>query len=224
MGCSADFDTARARVPSDGVATQELGATIVVTDRGDGSTDAFVYLKERERNVELVAPDLLQASVGEPLTTLDARFFETGSVRTVSYGARLGISRGPARVILARGSSLLESVVEMPLPFELSAESKHAFSRGSEDVVLRWTQAAAGDRMYWYAVGDCIEARGDTTVVDTGTLTIARSSWTHRAGKADTCDVTIHLRRSRNGTLAPGIGGGLIQGEQHRTVTLSSRP
>ena len=81
--------------------------------------------------------------------------------------------------------------------------------------------------MRWEAKGDCIEDAFSMISGDPGTAVIPANTFKKRMGEmiADSCEVTITLTRSRPGLLDPGYGdGGVISGNQHRSVKLTSTP
>ncbi|MBA3455080.1 MAG: hypothetical protein H0T42_18465, partial [Deltaproteobacteria bacterium] len=83
------------------------------------------------------------------------------------------------------------------------------------------------DLMSWEAKGDCIDVAGGMVTGDPGSFSVPANTLMKRMGTgiADTCMVTIEVRRTRVGVLDPGYGkGGRMVGVQSRTIMVTSNP
>lgn len=115
------------------------------------------------------------------------------------------------------------SVATLPAKFAINAAPTTA-SR-AQALTLTWGPLDAPNTMRWEAKGDCIELETQSLGVDTGTLTIEPDRLKKRMGDMvpDSCAITITVSRIRAGMLDPGYGkGGIVEGAQIRTVTLTS--
>jgi hypothetical protein len=218
--CAIDDGTSGAApTPSASVSPRELRETLVATAAGDGSIDVLTMLETAPgRSIELRQPDALSARHRGRTIALTPRLFEPTTYMT--YVGSLPEGDGPIATTLLFGGRELTSSVDMPAPFALSLANARIYSRTNDDIVLRWTPARAGDRMYYYVAPDC-GALGEVDVADTGELTIPRG----QLRGSGVCNVTVYVRRSRAGSASSAFGGGArVLGEQLRTVQITTRP
>lgn len=83
------------------------------------------------------------------------------------------------------------------------------------------------DPMSWSASGACIDNAAALMATDEGGATIEAGALRKREGAqiADSCEVTVTVRRTRDGQLDTAYGeGGSIVGEQVRSFTFTSTP
>jgi hypothetical protein len=220
-GCGEDGEgeTATRTISSQSVAPADVDATFVVTSNASGGTDVRAFLEDRAgRTLILVGGDAVKVAHDGAATLLEPDVFApTGYL---SYRASIPRTSTVA-ISLELGGAAFRSSVALPAAFALDVEAPRTFSRANDDVVLRWSPVEVGERMYWYALGECISLRGESDVADEGRLVIPRGSWS--AG-SESCDVTIHVRRSWRGAATPALAAAAILGEELRTVRIATRP
>lgn len=216
-------------VDSSDILTSGIHAELSAVSSGDGTTDvqATLYLGNpiNLNFVDLTGDDELFALHGTQEKTMSelivlnivshhASFatdaegdqFEIDFSRTVDNGAPSSVATLPAKFTLTGPTAATSRATAIP---------------------LSWSPASTGDRMTWQANGDCIDVVGGNLSGDTGSFSVPADTLKKRmaAGVADTCMVTVSVRRSRDGDLDPGYGkGGAIAGVQVRTVTVMSTP
>jgi hypothetical protein len=216
-------------VDSSDILTSGIHAELGVVSSGDGTNDvhATLYLgnpinlnfvdltgddelfaihgtQEKEMS-ELILLNIVSHHATFP-TDAEGEQFEIDFSRTVDNGAP-------------------SSVATLPAKFTLTGPTA-ATSRATA-IALSWSPAGSGDQMTWQANGDCIDVASGNLSGDTGSFSVAADTLKKRmgAGVADTCMVTVSVRRSREGDLDPGYGkGGQIVGALVRTVTVMSTP
>lgn len=216
-------------VDSSDVLTSGIYAQLSAVSSGEGTTDvqAVLYLGNPINLdfVDLTGDDELFAIHGSDQKEMTERIllnvvshhasfptdaegeqFEIDFTRTVDNGAPSSIATLPAKFTLSGPTSATSRAAEIP---------------------LSWSPASSGDQMSWQANGDCIEIASGTISGDTGSFSVPANTVKKKMsdGVADTCMVTVSVRRSRAGDLDPGYGkGGIISGAQVRTVTVMSTP
>jgi hypothetical protein len=91
---------------------------------------------------------------------------------------------------------------------------------------VTWSGSGQADPMTWAVSGDCIQFQSATIAADGGTLTIPAATILAADGQtANSCQLTIQVRRSRAGILDTAYGkGGSMIGSQVRTLQVLSAP
>ncbi len=118
------------------------------------------------------------------------------------------------------------STVTLPPPFEISAAEPSTFSRANDDLVLSWTgEGNVDDALTLVVDGDCIDSYQQLLTEDTGTVTIPAGTLVSTTGQeAESCEVTLWLKRQRSGLLDSAYAGGTITASQYRTTDVISDP
>lgn len=217
-------------IKSDDVATSEMVADLDVTCDGNTSvaTALFTYGSGLPVTyVQLGAADTLTATGGD----LSKEMGELVVQDLISYVASFDLTEADTLFGFALERDLdggaLDSSVTLPPPFELTAPQEGStFSRGNDDLVVSWTgDADPDDALTVVADGDCVDSYEDLLDADTGTLTIAAGTLISTTGdEAETCDLTVTIKRARLGSLDAAYGGGTIDSKQYRTVRVSTSP
>lgn len=216
-------------VDSSDVLTSGIHAEMSAVSSGDGTTavQATLYLgnpinldfvdltgddelfaihgSQRKEMTELIVINIVSHHASFPVDA-EGEHFEIDFTRTVDNGAP-------------------SSTATLPPKFTLTGPTA-ATSRAAA-IALSWSPASSGDAMTWQANGDCIDVATGSISGDPGSFTVPANTLKKRMadGVADTCMVTVSIRRSRTGDVDPAYGkGGYIAGAQVRTITLMSTP
>ena len=216
-------------VDSSDVLTSGIHAEMSAVSAGDGTTDvsATLYLGNPINLdfVDLTGDDELFAIHG----TQEKKMSELILLNIVSHHASFPTdAEGEQFEVDLRRSvdnGAPSSTATLPAKFTLTGPT--AATSRSAAILLTWSPASSGDAMSWQATGDCIDLASGTLTGDTGSFSVAANTLTKRmaAGTADTCMVTVSIRRSRAGDVDPAYGkGGYIAGAQVRTLTVMSTP
>ncbi len=214
---------------SSSVLTSGIYASITAETTGNGKTDVsaslFVGNPVGLNFVELTGDDSLVVVYGDQSKTM----VETRVLNTVAHHAELATDAEGAQfeVVFDRAidDGAPSSIATLPAKFDITTAITTA-SRAS-DLMVQWAPAGGADPMRWSAHGDCIEDESDTSTVDEGAFVIPANLLHKRTGDnvADTCAVTVTIRRSKAGLLDPHYGkGGTIAGVQARSITFTSTP
>ncbi|MBA3541283.1 MAG: hypothetical protein H0T79_16850 [Deltaproteobacteria bacterium] len=131
--------------------------------------------------------------------------FEIAFLRTVDAGAPLSIAT---------------------LPAKFAIDAPPTTSSRAAALTVTWSPSGTADQMTWTAKGECIEDAQGSVPGDPGTVSVLANALVKRQGVvADTCGVNFELTRARAGVLDTHYGkGGIISGQQVRSVTFSSTP
>jgi len=121
------------------------------------------------------------------------------------------------------------SVVTMTEPAVITAPAADTkFSLATDTIKLTWDATSSEDPLEWTSSAECTtqssgpETAG-TKIDDTGELVIDPAKLNLKAG--ETCQVTIYLRRWRDGTIESDYNkNGLITSKQIRTITFEVAP
>jgi hypothetical protein len=134
-----------------------------------------------------------------------------------TLSATLSADRGTVTVTRDRDGATASGVV--PEPFSLSGPSGQVSS-----ATLRWTPSGQGDRMHWDALVSCPSQSSGLDGADTaddGEVTIRAGDLPGAAG----CEVTVRLRRERDGSLGAGWqDGSVMMAAQQREVAFTLTP
>jgi hypothetical protein len=215
-------------VDSDNILTSGMYADLGAQARGDGTTTvtATLYLGSPSNLdfIDLTADDELRASIGDSEKVMS----ETNILNAVGYDATFQTDAEDDTFVIDFQRSVdqgaPESVVTLPAQFELEPAAQSV--PRAQALTLAWAPAS-DDLMRWNATGECIEPAGATINNDTGTDAITANTFRKREGAtvADSCLVTLTMRRSRVGSVDTHFGeGGTAFGEQIRTLTFTSTP
>jgi hypothetical protein len=101
-----------------------------------------------------------------------------------------------------------------------------AVSLATDQIKLTWDSKAGADPMEWSATVECSTPAAEVTatkIEDTGEFIIDPAKLNLKAG--ETCKVTLHLSRWRDGTIETAFkSNGLITAKQTRSVTINVGP
>lgn len=221
VGCSSH--------DSDSILTSGIYASLGATALGDGQTyvHGTLYLGDPIHLdfVDLVGDDQLVATHdGQDKVMSESQLFGTVAYRAVYDGDETD-SEYQIALLRSVDDGAPSSTCTLPPPFELLTEADIEVSRAA-GFTIEWDQAGSDDRMTWELHGDCIRRTSDPIVGDTGSHVVAPGLVLPAGATSDeSCEVTLELRRSRDGNLDSGYGeGGSIRGNQLRTITLTSVP
>jgi len=222
--------TGCAQTDSSDLLTSGIYAQIAASASGDGTTrvTATLYVGNplNLNFVNLSGDDQLVASHGSAEMVMT----ETVLLNVVSHHATFNTDNpgDQFQVALERSvdNGARNSIAVLPERFTLDPLTTTTASR-AQPLTLTWSPLDAPNMMRWEARGDCIELESQNLSADGGTLTIEAGRLAKRMGEgvADECPITITVTRSRPGQLDPGYGkGGIIAGQQVRSVMLTSTP
>lgn len=212
------------------IKTSGYYATITATGNGTGKTAVSTVIQLGPLSttfVELKGSDTLTATSGSETVTLK-KFDLLG---LISYNGTLdGDAEGKDfTVALTRGkedTSAPKSAGTLPAPFTLSSPAKGAtFVRGTDAISVKWDNSGKADAMSVELSGTCIQSVSKTPS-DSGEVTIgANEIKASKDNETKTCDVTVTVKRTRDGTLDAAYGkGGSVRGIQTRSVGVISKP
>lgn len=216
-------------VKSTDITTDQMTATLAASCNGEDTTvSAFLTVGE-ELPITYVtldpATDSMTATAGDVTEEMEELQVE----ELISYLAFFYYAESEGLVTISFYRDIDEgapaSTTNLPPNFDVSSPIEgSSFSRTTEDLLLGWVGDTAGDAMDLRVTGDCIETY-DAPVEDNGGLTLAAGTLISAAGaEANTCDITIQLQRSREGTVDPGFMSGEFPAYQTRSVTVSAAP
>lgn len=119
-----------------------------------------------------------------------------------------------------------DSEVTLPPPYEINGVNPSVdYSRGTNALSVAWSGDSAGDPMSLTVTGACIEDYIVDLEDESGSAGIDAGALVSRTGsEAETCDLTVTLSRTREGTLDSTFAGGSILARQDRSVTVSAAP
>ena len=219
-------------VKSSSIKTSGMSAHMHVTADGTGNTTATASL-----NVDDSAVDYIDLSPGDTLTASASGQTQPMSrldvLNAISYSANfsgLDAENTQYTIALTRMSdtSAPASTATLPKPFRLTAPAAgQSFSRAGADIPVTWDAVGTDPMTYEITGSSCVQTVIATNIPgDSGSVTIPRSRLMPTAGSSTaSCQITITIRRSRNGKLDSAYGyGGNIFAEQARTVTVMSTP
>ena len=217
------------QVDSSDVLTSGIHAEMAAVSSGAGTTDvqATLYLgnpinldfvdltgddelfaihgTQRKEMSELIVLNIVSHHASFP-TDAEGEQFEIDFNRSVDNGAPSSSATLPARFTLTGPTAAIPRTAALD---------------------LTWSPANSGDAMSWQATGDCIDLAAGTLTGDPGGFSLPATTLKKRmgGGVADSCMVTLAVRRSRAGAVDPAYGkGGYIAGAQVRTVFVMSTP
>lgn len=183
------------------------GGTLLTYVRLDATDSATVTSGDlTEELAELEVGDLVSYVGGLPLYEADTPFVFS-LTREVDEGAP-------------------NSEVTLPPPFEINGVNPpEGYSRSADTLTVAWTGESAGDPMTMSFSGDCIENYSVDLEDESGSAAVPAGTIVDQSTvSGGTCDVTMTLRRSREGTLDSGFAGGSIDARQERSLSFSSAP
>jgi hypothetical protein len=219
-----------AQTDSSDLLTSGIYASITAAASGDGttrvSTTLYVGNPINLNFVNLEGDDQLVASYGNAEMVMT----ETVFLNIVTHQATFNTDTPGDQFQVAFERSVdggaPNSIAVLPERFTLDPLTSTTASR-SQPLTLTWGPIDASNLMRWEARGDCIGLETQNLSVDAGTLTIEADRIKKREGEgvADQCPITITVTRGRPGQLDRGYGkGGFIEGQQVRTIMLTSTP
>lgn len=213
------------------IATDGIHADLSVTADGSGQSTAVAVL----RAGDATSNDFIDLSAGDTLVATEGSNNAQTMVREdfanlIYYQAIFAVDSAdtPFDIAFNRTNyvSAPNSAVTLPAPFVLTGPTENAGISRQSPITITWSGSGQADPMHWDANGDCIQAVGADISSDTGTATIAAGTIVPQQGQGTaSCTVTIHLSRTRAGTLDPAYGkGGEINAVQERSVDILSQP
>ncbi len=194
LGCSKET-TSSSNIKTGGIAA-------LIDVYADTDTTATVHVELRvggsssNTYVDLEGSDTLTATVAGKTKTL-------GVVDTGIYEANFsGVEGGTEfQVTLDRpdDETAMDNSGTLPDPFTLDDPTPD-LSRMTDDLEVTWAPAETGDPMRLDFDGDCIFPYGHAAS-DTGSYVVDKATLDSTGGdKPKTCDVTVDVQRSREGT------------------------
>ncbi len=145
------------------------------------------------------------------------------------FQGELSMDTPDAEIAVTRaGNADTKSVVTLPEPAMITAPTDAAaFSAATDTIQLTWDSKAGTDPMEWSATVECAMPPAfeviATKIDDTGEVVIDPAKLNLKAG--ETCNVTLHLSRWRDGTIEKAFAGkGLITAKQTRSVKITVAP
>jgi hypothetical protein len=146
-----------------------------------------------------------------------------GPASGLSFGMQKATMSGESgTVTVTRDRDGASASGVLPEGFSLSGPSGQVSS--TTPLVLTWTPSRLGDRMHWDALVTCPSSSTGLDGADTdddGEVTIQASALGNAAG----CEVTLRLRRERDGTLGRGWQDGTTMlAAQQREVSFTLAP
>ena len=230
---SAFVAVACTKVESSSIKTAGMSAHINVTADGSGKATASATLNVDGNvtdYVDLSAGDAFSATAGGKTQSMDRNNVLNVISYTTDFTGGLDAENTAYTIAFTRASdtSAPSSTCAMPKPYAIKTPASGAtLSRTKDDLVVTW-DVVGSDPMTYDVSGPCIQGIVQQSIAsDTGTLTIAKGTLvpSDPSHANDTCQATIALRRTRNGTLDPAYGhGGAIFAQQTRSLTISSTP
>lgn len=176
--------------------------------------------------IELGSGDTLTATLGtatQPMTKsslFGATWYQT-EFSTDSEDTQVTVA-------LARtnDTSAPSSTVTLPAPLSITAPtgSPHVSRAGTTPLDVSWS-TTRGDAIRASASGSCVQTVSETVLLsDTGTWRVPRL--VAESGKeSQSCQVTVTIKRVRQGTVDPGYGkGGSFEARVVRDVVFTSDP
>lgn len=117
------------------------------------------------------------------------------------------------------------SVGKIPAPFNVAAIPTGDHSR-AQDLTITWDNSGTSDDMHIEANGSCIFIYSKDIPGDSGSFTITAGDLdSTNKDKPETCNVTLEITRSRNGTADPTYDSeSWFHLRQVRTVKFTSAP
>jgi hypothetical protein len=201
------------------------------TTDSTGTTSVNVTL-----NVDDNATDFVELTPGDTLTAALSGQSETLSESNVagliSYGTNFSqVTSGATYTVAfnrpAGNTSAPSSTGAIPAAFELGTLSTGSFSRANDTITVTYSGSDPTDPMAWTLEGDCFNLVQQTLSGDPGTFTIAKGTVQSNAPSGQqpqSCQATLTLSRTRQGTLDPAYYGGGVSAQQVRSLTFTSAP
>jgi hypothetical protein len=212
---------------SDSILVSGMYASIRAQADGTGSTDvaATLYLGPPSDLVfiEMHGGDRLIAHAGAETKVMA----EQTILNVVSHHASFAGDADGARYEVEFQRSFNpgapRSIVTLPAKFAVDAI---ATTSRAAPLILAWSPSGGTDPMRWSASGTCIESAGGPIAGgDPGSVTLPSNTLRKQMGTqiADSCQVTVTVSRTREGSLDLNYGkGGDIVGVQVRSQTFTS--
>lgn len=149
-----------------------------------------------------------------------------GSIVGRFQGDLAGDAAESTITVTRKGDATTKSTVTLPAPAMITAPMDGAMiSLATDQIKLTWAKGGA-DPMEWSATVQCSTPAAEVTatkVDDTGEVVIDPAKLNLKAG--ETCKITLHLSRWRDGTIETAFSGnGLITAKQTRSVTINVAP
>lgn len=151
---------------------------------------------------------------------------------TEGDGAKVGRFQGDVTgdapesmlTVMRNGDTATKSTVTLPPAATITAPMEGAMiSLATDQIKLTWDSKGGMDQMEWSATVECSAPAAEvaaTTIPDNGEVAIDPAKLNLKEG--ETCKVTLHLTRLRDGVIEKAFDGrGLITVKQTRSVTIT---
>ena len=224
-------------VGSAGVDTDNIYPTIEA--RSDGTTtDVSATFRQDSLTslvfIELTEGDFAEAIMRAPGSTTDevkAMSHLTIAGLTSYYTSFTASAEGTKFTVnLDRAgsgkTSAPDSFGTLPLAFSATLTGGPDFQRGVDAITIDWAPSGEAEPLTYSAMGDCIDNLSDVPITgDSGSVTITSGALVASSGaEANTCEVTVRIRRVRSGAIDAAYGGGVFRGVQYDEVVFNSTP
>lgn len=137
-------------------------------------------------------------------------------------GDLMGQAEGSTITVTHKDDPKTASTATLPAPAKITAPADNSLiSLATDEIKLTWDSSGGADPMEWSASVECSTPNeiSPTQIDDTGEIVIDPAKLNLKAG--ETCKVTLHLSRWRDGTIEPAYkDNGLITAKQTRSVTI----
>jgi hypothetical protein len=220
------------QIDSSDVRTHGMYADLAVNADGSGTSVADAELRAggdaSNVSIDLTGGDRFVATLSAVRQTMGRR--ENG-LGKIWYEAVFGTDAENEilRIDFQRGSggldAALNSHVTLPAPFAITAPAPAATLSRADGLTVRWTPART-DPVHVTIAGGCTQPRSFAVGVDRGGLAISAAYLAPFSGhELDSCELDVHVTRSRAGVVAPAYGeGGWFMARQVRSVRVLLGP
>lgn len=129
-----------------------------------------------------------------------------------------------------RSGQMMESSVELPTAFQITAPASGASISRATPLALTWTDVDPATTMELDVAGICADnSRFNLHLIlgnDTGSTTLSSANYFPATGISPSinCQMAFMLQRVRTGVVSPQFAFGSITGVQQRTIQFTSTP
>lgn len=220
-----------AKTDSSDLFTSGIYAAISARASGSGTTDVYATLYVGDPGnlnfVDLTGDDRLVASFGSQEKVMS----ETTLLNLVSHHASFTSDNAGDQFQVAFertvDDSAPNSIATLPDKYAISAPAASTSVSRAQPLTISWSPIDATSPIRYQISGDCIDTSAMALTVDSGSVTLPANTLVKKMGTMvmDSCPVTVTLTRVKAGQLDPNYGkGGVVEGQQIRTVMLMSTP
>lgn len=198
VGCTETVDSQNIKTPG-------ISATIEATAESDTSTQIVATLQvggpSSNTYVNLEGGDQIFAAIGDNRVAMQAQDEGVYVATFKTAAAETNFTVDLQRVVEADAPA---NNGTLPSPFDLTVGAS-AVSR-TADLTFTWTPSGSKDTMHLELSGTCIFNESLDVPGDTGTFTLAGNTLKPtNSMMAETCDVSVEMTRTREGTTDPGL-------------------